>query len=126
MKKRIEAFNDHFAALVTNGVGTMWCAYIFAALAIYGSTAVDWHNAFQVVQWISQTFLQLVLLSIIMVGQKVLSSASDKQAKEMHDTVMQSHAEIHKLAKETNHILKEIHAQRVREREELAAKQNPK
>lgn len=86
---RIKKFNDRLAAIVTNSVATMWCAYIFAALAIWGGTAVDWHNALQVVQWISQTFLQLVLLSIIMVGQRVLSEASDFQAKEMHDAVMQ-------------------------------------
>lgn len=50
---------------------------------------MNWHNPYQVVQWISQTFLQLVLLSIIMVGQKCLSNASDTQAQEMHDAVMQ-------------------------------------
>ncbi len=33
------------------------------------------------VQWIAQTFLQLVLLSVIMVGQNVLQQASDKRAE---------------------------------------------
>ena len=32
------------------------------------------------VQWVSQTFIQLVMLSVIMVGQNVLSRASDKRA----------------------------------------------
>ena len=32
------------------------------------------------VQWISQTFLQLVLLSVIMVGQQVIGRASDERA----------------------------------------------
>ena len=32
------------------------------------------------VQWISQTFLQLVLLSIIMVGQQVIGAATDERA----------------------------------------------
>jgi hypothetical protein len=37
--------------------------------------------------WIAQTFLQLVLLSIIMVGQTVQSAASDaRAAKEFVDT----------------------------------------
>jgi len=95
-------FNDWLAVKITSGVATMWCAYIFAALSIYGLTGVDRHNAFQIVTWISQTFLQLVLLSIIMVGQKVLSDASDKQAKEMHDAVMESHKEIHRLVREVH------------------------
>jgi hypothetical protein len=90
----MKRFNDWLAVRITNGVSTMWCAYGFAALAIYGGTAVDWSNAFQVVQWISQTFLQLVLLSIIMVGQRLLSDSSDQQAREMHDTVMDSHRQL--------------------------------
>ena len=112
--KAFKEFNDKLAILVTNGVATMWCAYIFAALAIYGATAVDWHNAFQVVQWVSQTFLQLVLLSIIMVGQKVVGDASDKQAREMHDAVMESHDEIKKIATETQELLAELHALHVK------------
>lgn len=50
---------------------------------------MDWTNRLQAVDWISQTLLQLVLLSIIMVGQRVLSAASEAQAKEMHDAVME-------------------------------------
>ena len=103
-------FNDWLALRVTNGVATMWCAYIFAGLAVYGGTGVDWHNSFQIVSWISQTFLQLVLLSIIMVGQKVSSTAADAQAKEMHDTVMQSHTELHELVGNMHEMIAELHA----------------
>ena len=40
-----------------------------------------------IVAWVAQTFLQLVLLSIIMVGQTVQSVASDaRAAKEFADT----------------------------------------
>ncbi len=40
-----------------------------------------------IVAWVAQTFLQLVLLSIIMVGQSVQSAASDaRAAKEFADT----------------------------------------
>ncbi len=110
-------FNEWVAAKITNGVATMWCAYIFAALAIYGGTGVHWNDPFQVVQWISQTFLQLVLLSIIMVGQKVLSQASDAQAKEMHDAVMDSHKELHKLMREV-HATIEVARREAKERSE--------
>jgi len=34
-----------------------------------------------IISWIAQTFLQLVLLSIIMVGQSVQSAASDARAE---------------------------------------------
>jgi hypothetical protein len=33
------------------------------------------------VQWVSQTFIQLVMLSVIMVGQNILGRASDKRAE---------------------------------------------
>jgi hypothetical protein len=75
-------FNSWFAVKVTNGVGTMWCAYAFAALAIVSlPAAIRSHNAVTIVSWISQTFLQLVLLSVIIVGQNVLAAAADKRSE---------------------------------------------
>jgi hypothetical protein len=74
-------FNAWFAVKVTNGVGTMWCAYAFAALAIVSlPAAVASHSAVVLVSWVSQTFLQLVLLSVIIVGQNVLAAAADKRS----------------------------------------------
>ena len=59
----------------------MWCAYAFAALAFVSlSSAVASHSAVTLVSWVSQTFLQLVLLSVIIVGQNVLAAAADKRA----------------------------------------------
>ena len=78
----IRRFNRWLAVKVTNGVGTMWCAYAFAALAIVSlPAAILSRNPVLIVSWISQTFLQLVLLSIIIVGQNVLAAASDKRAE---------------------------------------------
>jgi len=39
----------------------------------------------QIISWIAQTFLQLVLLSIIIVGQNVLATASDKRAEATYE-----------------------------------------
>ena len=78
----ITRFNTWLAVKVTNGVGTMWCAYAFAALALISlPAAITSGNPVLIVSWISQTFLQLVLLSIIIVGQNVLAAASDKRAE---------------------------------------------
>jgi hypothetical protein len=78
----IRRFNTWLAVKVTNGVGTMWCAYAFAALALVSlPAAILSGNPVVLVSWISQTFLQLVLLSIIIVGQNVLAAASDKRAE---------------------------------------------
>ena len=75
-------FNAWLAVKVTEGVGTMWCAYAFTALALVSlPSAIASHNAVTLVSWISQTFLQLVLLSVIIVGQNVLAAAADKRSE---------------------------------------------
>lgn len=82
----ITRFNRWLAVKVTNGVGTMWCAYAFAALALISlPAAIISGNPVTIVAWISQTFLQLVLLSIIIVGQNVLAAASDKRAEATYE-----------------------------------------
>src|SRR6516225_2165933 len=75
-------FNQWLAVKVTTGVGTMWCAYAFAALALVSlPSAIASGSAVTLVSWISQTFLQLVLLSVIIVGQNVLAAAADKRSE---------------------------------------------
>jgi hypothetical protein len=74
--------NGKIAILVTAVVGTMWCAYVFAVLALAAlPSAIKSGDPLQLVQWISQTFLQLVLLSVIIVGQNIASRSSDKRAE---------------------------------------------
>lgn len=73
-------FNGRLAKVITEGVGTMWCAYLFGALALVALPQAIRGGALTTVQWVSQTFLQLVLLSVIMVGQQVISRASDERA----------------------------------------------
>jgi len=79
-------FNTFLAIKITAGVGTMWCAYAFAALALVSlPAAIRSHDAVTLVSWISQTFLQLVLLSIIIVGQNVQSAAADARAQATYE-----------------------------------------
>lgn len=75
-------FNGRIALVVTTVVGTMWCAYAFAILALIAlPSAIRSGDPLQLIQWVSQTFIQLVLLSVIMVGQNISSRASDKRAE---------------------------------------------
>ena len=73
-------FNGRIALILTTAVGTMWCAYIFAVLALLVLPEAVNGGLLTLVQWVSQTFIQLVMLSVIMVGQNILSRASDKRA----------------------------------------------
>jgi hypothetical protein len=84
----VEGFNAKLALIITRSVGTMACAYLFAAIALISlPAALSSGQVIIIVAWIAQTFLQLVLLSIIMVGQTVQSAASDaRAAKEFADT----------------------------------------
>jgi hypothetical protein len=91
----IGRFNNWLAVLITRGVGTMWAAYLFALIAlvsfpqalaafIHGDTLVA-------ITWLSQSFLQLVLLPIIIVGQNVISTAQDARAAADHETLIALH-----------------------------------
>lgn len=74
-------FNGRIAVLITSAVGTMWCAYIFALLALMVVPQALKGGLLTFVQWVSQTFIQLVMLSVIMVGQSIMGMASDKRAE---------------------------------------------
>ncbi len=99
--------------LVTNAVSTMWCAYLFALIALISLPAAIAGGTATIVSWTAQTFLQLVLLSVIMVGQKVAAQASDKQALQTYkdaEALLGIQDEIHKLIKINNDMTGEIHS----------------
>jgi len=98
-------FNSWLALRVTRGVGTMWCAYAFAALALISLPDAIRSGRPAIISWIAQTFLQLVLLSIIIVGQNVQSAAADKRSEATYedaDAVLHTTLEIqrHMLAQD--------------------------
>ena len=110
--RELSGFNGKFAVLITNGVGTMWCAYIFAALALISLPDAIKAGTAALIAWIAQTFLQLVLLSIIMVGQKVAAAASDKQAYQTYkdaEALLEISNDIHTLIKTNNDLTEAIH-----------------
>lgn len=84
-------FNSWLAVLITRAVGTMWAAYVFAAISFISLpqavAAFARGDTLSGVTWLSQSFLQLVLLPIIMVGQNVSSAAQDARAEADHETL---------------------------------------
>jgi hypothetical protein len=100
----VDGFNAKFAVLVTRLVGSMWCAYLFTVIALISLPAILINanvltksdvphilaspGLILIVAWVAQTFIQLVLLSVIMVGQAVQSAASDARSEQTYeDTV---------------------------------------
>lgn len=98
-----QRFNKKVAIGVTTFVGSMTCAWIFCLISLVSLPAVltitfDLHvfphwlvaaSLIAFVAWIAQTFLQLVLLSIIIVGSNLGQAANDaRSAKQFQDTEM--------------------------------------
>ncbi|HET7638449.1 MAG TPA: hypothetical protein VFK47_06865 [Ktedonobacteraceae bacterium] len=88
-------FNSWLALRITNAVGSMWCAYVFAAIALFSfpqALIAFWNgDTLLAVGWLSQSFIQLVLLPVIMVGQRVLSEAQDARAETDHSVLTALH-----------------------------------
>jgi hypothetical protein len=99
-QKWIVRFNARFGLWITVIVGTMWCAYIFTLLALISlPAAIHSHDKIIIVAWIAQTFLQLVLLPIIIVGQNIQAKAADKRSEETYkdaEAVLKESEEIQK------------------------------
>ena len=104
-------FNNWLAVKITNVVGTMWCAYAFTLIALISLPDAIKGGRSTLIAWIAQTFLQLVLLSIIMVGQKVAAAGSDKQLQQTYDdaeALLQITDEMHKLLKQNTNLTERI------------------
>jgi hypothetical protein len=86
--KRLTAMNEidekgkSVGEWLTNKVGTMWCAGVFALIAFAGLPKAITEKNY--VDWFIQNFLQLVLMSVILVGQDVQSKKTEKLIKETH------------------------------------------
>ncbi len=102
--------NTLLAVGITKIVGSMWCAYAFALLALISfPAAIRTHDPIIIVAWIAQTFLQLVLLPIIIVGQNVQAAANDARATSDHETLMAIHTltvAVHEIALKQTDMLK--------------------
>jgi hypothetical protein len=79
-----QRFNAAVGLRITVLVGTMLCAYVFAAIALI-SLPSNIHSTQTLILWISSSFLQLVLLPIIIVGQNIQAKASDKRSEDTYN-----------------------------------------
>ena len=92
-------FNTHVAVWLTNHVGTMTCAYIFAGIGIGSLIGVFTNSVFLAALFgsVSSYFLQLVLLPILSVGQNVLGRHAELQSDEMFKTSQHSFHDIEEI-----------------------------
>lgn len=88
--------NQRIAIIITNALGSVPCMYLFVILAIIGFPGFA-ATPQQYVQWVSQTFIQLVALSVLGIAQNVLSRHQELQADEMFATTEKSFHDIEQI-----------------------------
>ncbi|MGD1013204.1 MAG: DUF1003 domain-containing protein [Acidimicrobiales bacterium] len=91
--------NARFGLKITLVVGTMWCAYVFTIIALFALPSAVKQGTYFIVVWLSSSFLQLVLLPIIIVGQNIQAKAADKRAEDTYkdaEAVLKEAEEIQK------------------------------
>jgi hypothetical protein len=92
-------FNARFGLRITLVVGTMWAAYVFTVLALFALPDAIKQGTYFVIVWLSSSFLQLVLLPIIIVGQNIQARAADKRSEDTYkdaEAVLRESEEIQK------------------------------
>ena len=110
----VARFNTWLAVKITKTVGTMWIAYLFALIALVSlPAAIQSGNVIIIIAWIAQTFFQLVLLPIIIVGQNVIQATNDARAEADHETLTAVHRltiEVHAINEAQSAILRQLQA----------------
>ena len=92
-------FQERIALTITKGIGSMYCAYIFTIIALISLPDALAAGKAAIISWIAQTFLQLVLLSIIMVGQNVESKHSELRADADYEVNIKAEKEVEEIKK---------------------------
>ena len=97
----VQRFNTKVALKITGAVGSMWCAYAFGLFDLLSLPTAISNGIATIVAWVAQTFLQLVLLSIIIVGQNIQATAADKRAEA---TYLDAEANLHEILAAQEHL----------------------
>lgn len=111
-EQAVAGINMHIAVALTKGVGTMWTAYAFTVLAIIGLFGILGGLSpivVLLVAWTSQTFLQLVFLPILAVGQNVLGRKAEIEADEEYERVKKIYADAETIISQNGEIIAELH-----------------
>lgn len=108
----IRNINERFALWSVTSVGTMPCAYVFAVIALIALPQAIHDSLSQgplpLVTWLSQSFLQLTLLSIILAGQALQASATEKRDVEQYNAVMEMLVDVRQDHAASREILKDV------------------
>jgi hypothetical protein len=107
--KEALTFTQKVASFITDKVGTFSCFVFFAILACLSLPAIIQANSVILwIQWITQSFLQLVLLPLIMIGQNLQSKHSEHIAEATYKNDIEMHIHVDEIEDKCDLILKKI------------------
>ena len=103
IKTIIQDINNHLALKITLAIGTMGCVYAFTLLV---AVPLFFPATTNIIMFLSSSFLQLVLLPVIMVGQRLLTRDQDARAEQDHNALIKLLVEMHILMKQSHEQIK--------------------
>jgi hypothetical protein len=123
--KSANAWLDKIAEKITGAVGSMWCAIIFMCISLISlpdviKASLESGSLMHVVQWLTQSFLQLVLLSIILKGQNIAGAKQEQIVRQINENTARTEA----AAERIEYIVSLIDKKEEKELKELEKKQD--
>ena len=100
-----DKYNNQLAAFLTVVVGSMWTAYAFAIMVFI---PLFIPSTQMTIMFISSSFLQLILLPIIMVGQNLSNKKSEKRAIQDHMMIKHEFSELRDMHQEMKQLFVEL------------------
>lgn len=102
-----QRFNKRLALFITQNIGTMTCFWFFCVISFSSLAAVMYAahiissvgfltagGFILIVSWLSQNFIQLVLLPALMVGQNLQNEAADARSTKTFEDVEEARTNI--------------------------------
>lgn len=105
--QKVSKLNDNIALRSNQIFATMgffWFCLVFSLIPL------KWPGSLPFVQYASSGVLQLIALPLLGVGTVLAARASDSLAKEQHDAVMETVADLHALMAELHQMHTELTA----------------
>lgn len=109
-EQKVAGFNQRIAILITNALGSVPCMYFFMILALIGFPGLH-ASPYQYVQWLSQTCIQLVALSVLGISQNILNHHTELQSDAMYDTDVKVYHDTETLIAQNNKQFEMLEAQ---------------
>lgn len=107
------SWHERIAVKITGFIGTMFCSVLFALIALVSlPAALSTGNIVVIIGWVAQTFLQLVLLSIIMVGQNLQQRHQELLAEETYHAAIKDEVNTEEIISKIDEVLEIINKKR--------------